>query len=194
MIQDAIRVFEMAHAALARLHYPLPDRSVDAVLSAEQAFLACGAIIYWLNRDDLSRAERRRNCAGPLATLSRHELGVAAAVIGEFSGSGQLLSESGRRLPGSEPLITFALDFPDEISAIYRAALEQPTRQTGYFEFFRIDDVIEKALANLGRLGNENDIPLLRIWSIHPRHGHGAVRAIKKIEEAPQLRLTGLVF
>ncbi|MEZ2132661.1 MULTISPECIES: NERD domain-containing protein [unclassified Sinorhizobium] len=185
MIQDAVRIFGMAHAALARLHYPLPNQSVEAVLPAEQAFLACGAIIYWLNRDDLSSAERRLNCAGPLAMLSRHELGVAAAVIGEFFGSGYMFSESAQRLPGSEPLVTsFVRDFPDEVAAIYRAALEHPTRQTGYFEFFRTDDVVEKALSNLGHLGNASDIPLLRVWSVHPKHGNVAVRAIKKIEEA----------
>ena len=48
MIQNVVCTFAMAHAALARLHYPLPDRSAEAVLPAEQAFLACGAIIYWL--------------------------------------------------------------------------------------------------------------------------------------------------
>ncbi|PAQ05482.1 hypothetical protein CIT26_30770 [Mesorhizobium temperatum] len=189
MMQDAVRTFQMAHAALARLHYPLPDRSAEAEPPADQAFLACGAIIYWLNRDDLSQAERKLNCAGPLAVLSRHEYGVAAAVIGEFFRSNFEHIDRAERLPGPEPLVTsFARDFPDEIAAIYRAALEQPTRQTGYFEFFRIDDVIEKALANLEHSGNANDIQLLRAWSIHPRHGHLAVRAIKTLEDAPQQR------
>jgi hypothetical protein len=184
MIQDAVRTFEMAHAALARLHYPLPDRSAEAASPADRAFLACGAIIYWLNRDDLSKAERMLNCAAPLATLSQHEQGVAAAVIGEFSGTGDMFEECARRLPGSEPVvISFAQDFPNEIAAIYRAALEQPTRQAGYFEFFRTDDVMQKALTNLGQLGNASDVPLLRAWSAHPSRGHVAVRAIKRIEE-----------
>ncbi|MET3524421.1 nuclease-related domain-containing protein [Mesorhizobium abyssinicae] len=186
MMQDAVRTFEMAHAALARLHYPLPDRSAEAASPADHAFLACGAIIYWLNRDDLSKAERIVNCGAPLATLSRHEHGVAAAVIREFSGAGHMFEESARRLPGSEPVVTsFAEDFPNEIAAIYRAALEQPTRQSGYFEFFRIDDVMQKALANLGKVGDAADIPLLRAWAIHPGYGHVAVRAIKRIEENP---------
>ncbi|MDX8455194.1 nuclease-related domain-containing protein [Mesorhizobium sp. VK9D] len=185
MMQDAVRTFEMAHAALARLHYPLPDRSAEAASPADQAFLACGAIIYWLNRDDLSKAERMLNCAAPLAALSRHEHGVAAAAIGEFSSAGQMFEES-RRLPGSEPVVTsFAADFPNEIAAIYRAALEQPARQAGYFEFFRTDDVMQKALAILGEFGDASDVPLLRAWSIHPSYGHVAVRAIKRIEESP---------
>ncbi|ESX49431.1 hypothetical protein NLY43_25485 [Mesorhizobium sp. C416B] len=187
MMQDAIRTFEMAHAALARLHFPLPDRSAEAVSPADHALLACGAIVYWLNRDDLSKAERRLNCAAPLATLARHEQGVAAAIIGEFSGAGHLFEESAQRLPGSEPVVTsFAPEFPDEIAAIYRAALEQPTRQTGYFEFFLADELMKKALAKLGQFGNAGDISLLRLWSVHPSYGHVAVQAIKKLEEAPQ--------
>ncbi|WP_136622608.1 MULTISPECIES: nuclease-related domain-containing protein [Mesorhizobium] len=191
MMQDVVRTFEMAHAALARLHYPLPDHSAETASPADCAFLACGAIIYWLNRDDLPRAERKLKCAGPLATLSRHEDGVAAAVIGEFSGAGHLFEESAQRLPGSEPVVTsLAQDFPDEIAAIYRAALEQPKRQSGYFEFFMIDDVMKKALAILGNVGDATDIQMLRAWSIHPSYGHVAVRAIKRIEESPHQRLT----
>ena len=182
---DAIRSFGMAYVALARLHCPLPDLSAEALSPPDQALLACGEIFYWLNRDDLSQAERRQKCAGPLAILSRHKSGAAAAV-GEFFGSDVMFSESTKRLPGLEPVVTsFGRDFPVEVAAIYRAALEQPTRQIGYFEFFRVGDVIENALTILGRFGNASDIPLLRAWSIHPDHGQSAIHAIKMIEEAP---------
>jgi hypothetical protein len=117
----------------------------------------------------------------------QHETGVAAAVVGAFFRSDHLFSEFAKRLPGSEPAVaSFDRDFPDEIAAIYRAALQHPTRQAGYFEFFRVDDVIEEALLHLGRFGDASDIPLLRAWSIHPNHGHLAIRAIKTIEEAPR--------
>jgi hypothetical protein len=106
-------------------------------------------------------------------------------VVGQFFRSDFMFSENAKRLPGSEPVVTsFGRDFPDEIAAIYRAALERPTRQAGYFEFFHIDEVIESALSNLGHFGNPRDIPLLRAWSVHPDFGHSAVRAIKMIEEA----------
>jgi hypothetical protein len=148
--------------------------------------LAVGEIFYWLNRDDLPQAERKRNCTGALVILSRHESGVVAAVVGEFFRSDLMFSEGAKRLPGSEPVVTsLGRYFPNEIAAIYREALEQPTRQRGYFEFFCVEDVIEKALANLGRFGDPSDIPLLRTWSAHPDHGHSVVRAIKMIEEAP---------
>ncbi|TCU64630.1 nuclease-like protein [Bradyrhizobium sp. R2.2-H] len=186
MTQDAIRTFEMAHAALARLRCPLPDRSAEAVSEADHALLACGQILYWLNRDDLPVSTRKSNCAASLAVLSRHDAGVAAAVAGEFFRSDHMFAESARRLPGSKPAVTsFGQFFPDEIAAIYRAALEKPTIQSGYFEFFRVDEMIEKALANLGRYGRARDIPLLRAWTVHPDLGRFAIQAIKEIEEAP---------
>jgi hypothetical protein len=189
--QDSIRTFEMAHVALARLRCPLPDRSAEAVSAADHALLACGRILYWLNRDDLPFSERKSNCAVPLAILSRHETGVAAAVVGEFFRSDHMFAESARQLPGSEPaVISFGQFFPDEVAAIYRAALERPTHQSGYFEFFRIEDVIEKALVNVGRFGSASDIPLLRAWSIYPDLGRFAIQAIREIEEAPgQMKL-----
>ncbi len=184
--QDSIRIFEMAHAALARLRCPLPDRSAEAISAADHALLACGRILYWLNRDDLPISERKSNCTAPLAILSRHEIGVAAAVVGEFFRSDHMFSESARQLPGSEPVVTaLGQFFPGEVAAIYRAALEKPTLQSGYFEFFRIEDVIEKALVNVGRFGSASDIPLLRAWSILPDLGRFAIQAIREIEEAP---------
>jgi len=184
-LQDTIRAFEMAHAALARLRCPLPDRSAEAASPADQALLACGQLLYWLNRDDLPVSARKANCAAPLSVVSRHETGVAAAVVGEFFRSDHMFAESARRLPGSEPVVTsFGQFFPDEIAAVYRAALEKPSVQSGYFGFFRIEDVIEKALVNLGRFGGPNDIPLLRAWTVHPDLGRFAIQAIRQIEEA----------
>jgi hypothetical protein len=184
---DAIRDFEMAHAALARLRCPPPDRAPEIPSAAAGALLACGDIFYWLNRDDLPLSERKLKCAAPLSVLSRHELGVAAAVLGEFFRSDMMFAESAKRLPGSEPVITsFGHVFPDQVAAIYRAALENPAIQTGYFDFFRIEAVIEKALSVLGHFGNANDIRLLRPWLVHPDFGQSAIQAIKEIEEAPQ--------
>ncbi len=184
-VQDSIRTFEMAHIALARLRCPLPDRSAEAASAAEHAVLACGQILYWLHRDDLPVSERKTNCATGLTILSCHDTGVAAAVVGGFFSSDLIFSESARRLPGSEPVVTsFGQFFPNELASIYRAALEKPTIQSGYFEFFRIEDVIEKALANVGRFGRASDIPLLRIWSLHPDLGRFAIQSIKEIEEA----------
>lgn len=185
MMHDAIRDFEMAYVALARLRCPPPDRPSKIPSAAGEALLACGHILYWLNRDDLALSERKLKCAASLSVLLRREAGVAAAVMGEFIRSDMMFSESAKRLPGSEPVITsFGQVFPDQVAAIYRAALDNPTIQTGYFDFFRIEDVIEKALSVLGHFGDANDIRLLRLWSVRPDFGRSAVQAIKEIEDA----------
>lgn len=184
IVGDAAHSFAMAYVALARLHFPLPERSIEAVSPAECAFLACGEIFYWLNRDDLSRTERKHNARSSIAVLLQHETGVAATVLGEFFRSDFMFSENANRLPGVEPVVmSISQDFPDEVAAIFRAALQRPTIQTGYYEFFRVEDTLEKALTNVGYFGNKSDIPLLRAWLSNSNFGHSAVRAIKMIEE-----------
>ena len=161
---ESIRTFEMAHAALARLRCLLPVRAEVGLAPAAQALLACGELLYWLNRDDLAPAEQRARCGRALRVLLNHEAGVSAAAVAEFFRSDMLFSESARRLPGTEPIVTsFGQHFPDEIAAIYRNALESSTTQSGYFDFFRTEDVVENALIVLGEFGEVSDIPLLRI-------------------------------
>src|SRR5260370_19380149 len=50
----------------------------------------------------LRNTQRRAACTDALALLSRHELGVAAAVISEFSNGHTIWSEGLSRLPGTE--------------------------------------------------------------------------------------------
>lgn len=189
IMSEAIRSFEIAYAALARLHCPLPDHSAQADGPADEALLACGQVLYWLNRDDLAEGERKERCAPPLAILVRHETGVAAAAVGEFLPSGRVFDEAARSLPGSDPAVTsLGGAFPDEIAAIYRAALAQPNLQSGYFEFFRPEDVIRQALSALGAFGNMSDIPQLRAWSDHPEFGFAAITAIRALETSAASR------
>jgi Nuclease-related domain len=181
---EGIRAFEIAHAALARLRRPLPVCAEGELAPAAEALLACGELLYWLNRDDLALADRRARCARALRVLLNHEAGVSAAAVGEFSRPDMLFSESARRLPGMEPIVTsLGQHFPHEIAAIYRNALKTPTKQSGYFDFFRIDDVVEKGIAALGQFGETSDIPLLRALSHHPSFSRPAVQAIKELEE-----------
>jgi hypothetical protein len=137
MAGEAIRSFEMAHAALARLRCPLPSPTEEAPSAAAEALRACGEILYWLNRDELRTSERRANCIRTLQVLLNHEASASAAVLGEFFRSDALFSESAKRLPGSEPVVTaFGQYFPDEVASIYRAALENPNKQSGTLTSF----------------------------------------------------------
>lgn len=182
MPQEAIRNFGIAHILLARLACPLPGPPDRARSAAEEALLGCGAILYWINRVDLERAERRRRCDGALRILSDHEAGVAAAVLSAFDFSDLVLSENLKNLPGEAIARSIGDAFPAAAADIYRAALRKPTIQSGYFDFFRVEEVLEDCLAGLGRYGAADDIETIRVWSRHPEIGQRAVAAIKQLE------------
>ena len=157
-----------------------PEVVTHVFSAADHALLACGRIPYWLNRGAAQFDLRSEN------GRSSHETGVAAAVVGEFFRSDHMFAESARQLPGSEPVvISLGQFFPDEVAEIYRAALEKPALKSGYFEFFRIEDVIEKALVNAGRFGSASDIPLLRAWSIYPIWGASRYRPSGRLKKHP---------
>ncbi|MCA1437190.1 hypothetical protein I6F33_30015 [Bradyrhizobium sp. BRP20] len=119
---------------------------------------------------------------------------IAAAFVGEFYHRDHMFSERAKHLPGTEPAVAFSSSsFRTKSRRSYRAALASPTTQSGYFEFFRAEDVVAKSLEILGRFGNAGDIPVLRTWSIHPTLGRLAVQAIRMIEEAPPTQKTSQV-
>lgn len=81
MPQDAIGVFIVAHIALGRLAYALPGESSAPNGPVADALAACGQILYWRNRVDLSPSESHGACHRPLDILSRHTSGAALNVV-----------------------------------------------------------------------------------------------------------------
>ena len=186
MLQDAIQNFAMAHIALGYLGCPLPERPAELPSAAAAALIACGDILYWLNRVDMTMAERRENCAAPLRVLSNHPAGVAAAVLDEFGLPDFMFSESLKQLPGTGTTsASIAAAFPGVTADILRAALKDPDRQRGYFDFFNLDHLMRGCLSGLGHWGTVDDIDLIRPWSGHPKLGRYAIATIKRLENAP---------
>jgi hypothetical protein len=186
MPQEAIKNFATSHILLGRLGCPLPSPPAEALSAAEEALLACGTILYWLNRIDLAMAERKQHCEAALRVLGNHAAGVAASIVQEFDFSDLVLSESVKELPGGETISRSIGDaFPAAIAEVYRAALRAPTTQSGYFDFFRPEDVVEACLMGLGRYGSVDDIEAIKLWSHYPRRiGEHAVAAIKQLQAA----------
>jgi nuclease-like protein len=180
---DAIQTFAMAHAAFGRLGSPLPWRTGSDLSAAQAALVACAECIYWLNRIDLAMPARKAACREPLAVLSRHGDGVAAAVVGLFKLTDLAFSEIARQLPGSEPVLASLLHaFPAEMVEVFRKALAEPARQKGYFDGFRPMDLLGDCLHALGDYGTSADIELLGRYSIVPGLGTIAVDAIRRLE------------
>jgi hypothetical protein len=181
MAQDAIGAFAIAHIALGRLRCPLPPVGIGPFRPADDALMACGQILYWLNRHDLPLETRRANCGPALAILSRHERGVAVGVIREFHRI--YVFEGVDRLPGSEPVETWIGNaFPAELAEICRQCLARPEIQEGYFTFKDLPSVLEFAVYGLGVWGSRMDIATLRDLSRLDGLGRFAVAAIKTLE------------
>ena len=188
MRQDAIGNFAVAHIALGRLGCGLPELEGKHESDGARALAACGDILYWMNRIDLPNTQRRAACTDALALLSRHELGVAAAVISEFSNGHTIWSEGLSRLPGTEKVyISIGEAFPAEIVQIFRECLRTPTLQRGYFEWLDRNQTFDCAVQALDEWGDVTDISLLRIWSVVPSTAQQALKAIRKLEETEML-------
>lgn len=181
MPQDAVKYFLTAHVALARLVCELPDDRPAPQRSAEEALGACGEILYWLNRIDLTTECRRSACAGPLAMLARHETGVAAAVLYELGRC--YIGEGLDRLPGATaPALSIEIEFRDEVAAIFRQCLRLPELQAGYFGYRDLEAVLTWAIGGLARVGNVADLETLRTLVASPTLGGAAVRAVRELE------------
>lgn len=184
MPQEGIGNFVTAHIALARLGCVIPESAAGVDSDSGEALAACGRILYWLNRSDVTMERRQSECAAALVTLARHELGVSTTVISDLYRAHSFPGEGLARLPGSEIVCTSIGDaFPAEIAEICRQCLRFPTRQRGYFEYFDQRQVLSFAIDALGTWGDCTDMVLLRELSKDPRHGSDAIRAIKKLEQ-----------
>ena len=184
MPQDGIGNFATSHIALARLGGAIPEPASGFDSDAAEALAACGRILYWLNRFDLPMERRRSECAQSLATLSRHELGVSANVVGELYRAHSLSSEAFSRLQGSETVYTSIGDaFPAEIAEICRQCVRFPMRQRGYFDYFDRKGALAFAVSGIGQWGDVTDLMLLRELSHDPQLGTAAIRAIKSLDQ-----------
>ena len=187
MRQDALGNFAVAHIALGRLGCALPEIHGGESAGA-QTLVACGQILYWMNRSDLPVTQRRVACINALDALSHHEHGVAAGVISEFYHAHTIWSEGLSRLPGTEPICLSICElFPAETVPIFRECLRNPTQQHGYFDWLNQNITFEFAVQVLGEWGNSTDIPLLRIWSVLSSTAQQALKAISKLEQAEMI-------
>lgn len=181
---EAIETFMAAHLAPARLGCPLPDRRAEADGDWAEALLACGAILYWINRTDLSASQKRHACDAPVQVLVRHARGAELDVVRHCE---QALLECVEDLPGAEPVVRSIVNsFPSEVAEICRRALEGPTREVGYFQQTVPHDTrknLKLALDVLARHGTCADLPLLRRYAEDPHLGERAVEAVRTLEE-----------
>ena len=184
MPQADIQAFVVAHMALARLGCPIPDRKTASDIPSVKALSACGAILYWCNRDDLDEDERLSACKSALSILDRHGKDATLDVLRECEG---VSSEGFKLLPGNGPVVrSVVARFPAEAAAMSRVALRNPEDQVGYFRTWsRFDkkQILEFGIGILASYGNRSDGPLLRRYAESSEHGASAIAALRAIDD-----------
>ena len=184
MPQDSIAIFVAAHFALARLGYPLPNRRDEANDPSAEALAACGAILYWCNREGLDEPTWRRACEESMSLLMQHERGAALHVLNLC---GEAFAQRVERSLGEEPADrSIVPSFHVEATEICRHALARRESLVGYFrhysEFHRQRD-LAFSIHVLAQQGNSTDLRLLRELADDAVLGTSAIAAIRAIED-----------
>ena len=178
--QQAIDVFITAHIALARLGCPLPCSQAIVNSPSAESLAACGAILYWINRNDLDEGRKRKMCHPALSVLNRHR---QSAALDALRLCDPRYSYRAERFPETAAVNRSILRwFPEEITKICRCALTQPEDLVGYFYFDERGSLVH-AIDVLAQHGRNEDLSLLRRYAEDQDSGTRAIEAMKRIEQ-----------
>ena len=184
MLGDGIAVFVTAHIIMARLRCGLPKDQGIADFQGSRELDACGKILYWRNRLDLSGAMRQRECGKALSILVQDKSCVSLDVIRRCEH--QHISNLDR-LPGTENIITSILNsFPEEVVQICRRSLAEPSRLITYYPALAQSDRRKNlifAINVIGLYGNSTDLPMLRDTANDPDLGSSAIEAVRALDD-----------
>ena len=179
-----IEAFIVAHIALARMGCSLQAKGAATRSPSAEALAACGRILYWSNRVDLSKEKRSTACSEAVDVLARHATNAALDVIYKCE---HTPNDSLRRWLADEPIVrSIVARFPTKIIEICRKALLEPGSQVGYFTHFTNHDRSQNmrfAISFLKHFGDGTDRPLLRRYASFEDYGKDAIAALKAIEE-----------
>ena len=181
MPQHDIEVFVIAHIVMARLRCSLPNHQHVVETPSVKALRACGALLYWHNREDINKEEKFKLCKPALETLTKQGEGTALDVL---SWCNKVSTEGFKQLPGNRPVNrSIVALYPDAAVAISRDALRNSSAQKGYFRFFEKKSTLSFGITILGEYGNESDRSQLRDYASTKEYGKEAISALKKMEE-----------
>ena len=176
--QEAVDVFVTAHIALARLELPVLARPESTISHPDESMAACGAILYWINRNDLDEDERRNKCRPALSVLDRYRYSATLEVLRLCDPRSYHRSERYLKSINSS-IVDY---FPDKAIELCTCALSQPEELIGYFNFDK-NKALDYAIRVLAEHGGNEELPALRKYFEDRHLGTHAIEAIKRIEE-----------
>lgn len=178
MPQQAAEAFTLANVALARLR--VAYRPIDSDNVAEEAFLACGQILYWGNCVDVTeeiKGPALRQAWSTLRSADVHP--YALNVIADCS---NLMIRSTDKLPGGKATLSIAKLCPEEAAVICRTGLESPEALAGYFQYYDRRRDLNFALQLLSKHGGSSDLLLLRKYAQSSELSRSALDGIRYLE------------
>jgi energy-coupling factor transporter ATP-binding protein EcfA2 len=178
MPQHSMAVFIYVHLLLAWFRAPLTSRLARESDSRQKTLFACAELYYWLNREDLSPEERRREGAPAAAILFDPKNEFALEGIWQ---SERAIHTSDYKYYWQGRTIQWpTIEYNKQIAMIARKAIQHPEWAKGIFD--HSDEQMAHAIELLKRCGNSSDILLLKQIAAHPNWGSCAVDAIKALE------------
>ena len=173
--QSSVHLFANAVAGLAKLDVPLGDVGSSVLLDLERAW-SCGAKLLFafscdhpIGDTEIARLWKELAACGPAAAID-----VVMHLHREGTGFGT----------GGQT--AFIERCPSGLLALSRRVLAADYIAQSIFQPFPHDSHTDNhrsfALQVLGTIGRRSDLPLLRTWLDHPKHGETALSAARDIE------------
>ena len=153
---------------------PSPPTLTDAHDDPHAAWECYGAIVYWMHRPGLDRAEARIQCAPYWQRLRTELLPAAADPLYWLRNASQYPWEDGPSL-----LDRIMRAFPGETRPILEWSLKHPGDLTSIFPRHASHDRAKYLIGMLSAVGNTDSAELLRAYADDPLLGSSAIIAIK---------------
>lgn len=179
-INDFGADFLIAHLGLAMHKVPLPAGKTE-VLGVKEAWSAWGVVIYWTNRIDLERDQRKERCFKLWEALNGD---LFPAAVGPWfhltSCARSIFGESPDR-SGYVPIDNL---FPGELRDLLETGLSRLPELTNISQpFIDSEEMIKMIISYLGRLGDQSTLATLEQWADSNTLGTDVIKAIRAIRD-----------
>lgn len=178
--QETTGAFLLAHIALGRLGQAINVPVDEDEAPEARALRALGTLLYWLNRRDLSLADRQIQASDQASKLLATPVASATAL---YEASRCFIEEGLRNMGGEPPPIGEILSsYPDIFTSLCRAVLVGSPDIIAYYRHIEERQVRTFAVRMLGFRGDAGDLALLRPLAEDIGIGSEAITAVAKIE------------
>jgi NACHT domain len=175
VVQEVAQCYVLAMQGCAQFMTEPPELP-DSQDGDRAAWGCYGAIIFWLTRPGVDRAEVTEKCAPYWQRLSTTLLTHAADPLTRMATA--VMPRSGRRVLAVRPILA---TFPDQIRPILEWSLKHSAERTSLFRGNFDGDSLGQVISMLAVVGNASTSDLLRTYIDDPRLGTSAIAAIKSL-------------